>query len=188
MQINKVSTNNTTKNFNNINFKARVEVAIGSEFIDYLKSLQPTTAATNAYMMTRVINLLKKVAPNIGNDSDVIRLGGSVKGLERQDMPMYLDLKFNGASEDRFCTGCAHDSYAYDVNASAIGGLMRRHPGNQSRLTAEEKYIQGYPYFNEIPGRTDAVEQYYQFHPEKGRQTVKLEDMFAELMALNTLA
>lgn len=58
-----------------LNFKAKLEISIGQDFISHLKSRWPMDwPAEYASDILTSVKLLKKVAPNIGRDEDIIKL------------------------------------------------------------------------------------------------------------------
>lgn len=85
MKINKVQNNQNT------NFKARFDVRIAKDYVDYLKKVQIEAPLALDGVIQGILNtasMLKGVAPIIGDNSDVLLLSSQKNG--------HFDLKFNG--------------------------------------------------------------------------------------------
>lgn len=177
MQINKI-------NNSNVNFKARVEVNIGEDLLIHLKNLAPDRCAKFADETVEAIAILKKVAPNIGNEKDVITFN-SYKAKE-------LDLSYNGYFQGVVCDSDLPGSVSegmifslknlakrYDSTSKIINDLIRN-------LEQPLMYV-----FKPIKGSSDEVIKYpiAQIDPKNPTlpETIRIEDLLQRIRNLSTV-
>lgn len=177
MQVNK--TNNT-----NVNFKARVEVKIGEDLLIHLKNLAPERCAKFADETVEAISILKKVAPDIGTEKDVITFN-NYKSKE-------LDLNYNGQYQGVVCDSDLPGSVSEGM-IFFIENISRKYStANKMTLNFIKKLKQPLCYvFKPIKGRSDVVIKHPISQTDLNNptlpETVQIEDLLQKIRNLNTV-
>lgn len=177
MQVNKI-------NNSNVNFKARVEVKIGEDLLIHLKNMAPERCAKFADETVDAINILKKIAPNIGTEKDIITLN-SYKGKE-------LDITYNGHYQGVVCDSDLPGSVSEGMIFSLRNLAQRYDSTNKIILDLIKKLKQPISYvFKPIKGCSDAVIKHPISQTDLKNPTlpesVQIEDLLQKIRNLNTV-
>lgn len=65
---------------NNMNFKAKLKVSLGKNIENYLQGLKPEESVWYSQEIIDGVGLLKKVAPGIGKEEDLITVTDDTPG------------------------------------------------------------------------------------------------------------
>lgn len=94
MRITNINSNNYQ---NQPNFKAKVEVNLGKDFLKHIKGFDPAPCANSCQRVIDGIKFLKIVGATIGNDSDIITIKGGLNSWPEG----VLDIFYNGQKKSR---------------------------------------------------------------------------------------
>lgn len=176
MQVNKI-------NNNNVNFKAKVEVKIGEDFLIRIKNFAPEHCAKFVEETVEAVKVLKEIAPKIGTDSDIIELK-SYKGRE-------LDLMYNNGFG-----GIVGDSMEQPLEGMIVCLKLltdRLNPKN-SLLLGYKDFVKEPIYraiFNNTEKKAALLKKQSVIHNNEtalDRETIKVEDYLQKIRSLNTVA